>query len=263
MEELQKILSEINSDLLTEETNTKISDLFEAIIAKKTSEVKKELQKEHDEKVDGLDAQFEDYRKTEIAELENKAVDYVDSELFENFNQYVTHVAEEFVKENKLELSEGVKAHMFDKMVNGVRDVLAENSIDEKEVDVDSFNDQIKNLKESLEQKEKELMEQKTEIKGKDVSKIFTEIADGLNEIQKSELKSIIEDYSVEDLDTFKRKVETAKKLVVKEKTINNDVNPDLSSDQIVDGEDKKIKEDDLFEDNNDADLLDKVLERF
>jgi len=260
MDELQKILKEMNSDLLTEDTVTKISDLFEAVVSKKTLEIKKEFKEEYEGKVSKLDEEFKTFVEKETAVLEDKAVSYVDDVLFEKFNEYVNHVAEEYVEENKLVISDGLKSEMFEGMVSGLKNLLAENSIAETEIDAGKYEEKITALKESLEDKEKKLIEQKNELQKKVVLEVFGKVANGLTDIQVKQLKEITEDYSVSNIEEFERKLFTAKELVIKESKKSKSNDPDYSGGEIEGNEPNGL---DLFKENEDEKLYDKIIDRF
>ena len=214
--ELDAVLSSIDSKLMTESVKTKLGDLFEAILTKKTIELKEKFEKEHSEKMVTLEKHADAYAKYVAEYLEDKAVDFVDEHFFKEFDKYTTHCADEFMKENKLAIENGVKVEMFDNMVNGLRNVLVENAIPEKTVDVVDYDKKISALKESLEKKEKELMESRRQTQKKEVQQVFEACTADLTLIQKNNLKKIVENYSVDNLTEFKRKL-IAAKTVVKE----------------------------------------------
>lgn len=214
--DLNIVLGSIKSELMTEETKTKISDLFEAVVSKKVIEIKESLSKEHEEKLLKLEKQAEAYGKYVAEYLEDKAVDYIDTEFFKEFDKYTTHCAEEYMKENKLAIDNGVKVEMFDNMVSGLRNVLVENSIPEKQVNTVDYQAKIAEQQKMLESMEKKLMESKSKTHKKDVMEVFDACTADMTLIQKNNLKKIVENYAVDDLAEFKRKL-LAAKTVLKE----------------------------------------------
>ncbi len=202
--ELDKIFENVKSEVLTEDVKEKITVLVEAKI---TEAVKA--------KVGELEEHFEEYKEQEMGKLEEKAVEYIDEHIIDQIDSYFDYVAESYVEENKLAIDNGIKAQLYEKMVKSAKEFLAKNQISENKIEEsDDLIKENEELKEEADRAIKENIELKKKIKGKEAVSVFNEVADGLSETQVEKLKELAEDYEIDDIDTFKNKLETLKESI-------------------------------------------------
>lgn len=202
--ELQKIFENIESEVLTEEVKEKISVLIEAKINDAVSA-----------KVEELEEHFEDYKEQEITKLEEKAVAYMDEHILDQIDSYFDYVAETYVEENKLAIDNGIKAQMYEKMVKSAKDFLAQNQITEAKIEEsDDLLKENEELKEEAKRAINEVIELKKQIKGKEAVAVFQKVSEGLTETEVEKLKELAEDYDIDDIDSFRKKLVTLKESI-------------------------------------------------
>jgi hypothetical protein len=202
--DLKVIFENIKSDLLTEEVKTKITTLFEAAVSEKVNE-----------KVEELNTKAEEFKVQEATRLEEKAVEFVDVHLLDKIDEYFDYIAQEFFTENKIAITEGLKSQMYDKIVGDVKKVLSENQIkEEKIVEQTSLIDEVKTLKESLNDTIKSNMDLKKKIKGLEALSVFESVTQDCSETEKEKVMKLCEDFDIDNVDEFRTKVETIKESV-------------------------------------------------
>jgi hypothetical protein len=219
--DIEKIFENVSSEVLTEEVKTKISVLIEAKVGERV-----------DEKINELDSLFETYKEKELDSLEEKAVSYVDEYLVEKIDEYMDYVAEEYVTENKLQIEDGLKAQMYEKIVGSIKGVLSENQIREDEVE--SNTEAIvesKELKEDLNKSIKENMELKKQIKGHEAMTAFNKETVGLTESQIDTLTKLSSDFDIDDVEEFASKVKTLKESVISDESESNETDENEETD--------------------------------
>jgi hypothetical protein len=197
--EINEIFGNIKSELLTEEVKQKISTLIEAAVKEKS-----------DAKVKELETQFETYKQKELDALESKAVEYVDSYLVEKISDYFEEVASAYIEENRLEIEKGLKADLYEKLAESVRNVLVKNAIPEGKAEVvETINADLTSVKGDLNKSLKENMELKKKIKGIRAVALFNGLTEGLSQTQKSRVQKLSEDYDIDNVETFSSKIKT------------------------------------------------------
>jgi hypothetical protein len=206
--DITQIFENIKSDLLTEEVKTKITTLFEAAVNEKVNA-----------KIEELNASAEEFKVQEATKLEEKAVEFVDKHLLDKIDEYLDYVSQEYVTENKLAITDGLKASMFDKLVGDVKKVLSENQIKEDKVEeAQSLFDEVKGLKEQLNESIKVNMDYKKKIKGIEAVNVFEDITRDCSVAQKEKMVKICEDFDIDNIEEFKTKVQTIKESITAEK---------------------------------------------
>lgn len=151
--------------------------------------------------------------ETHITEISDKADELVESEvqskvekveaqLAETADKFFTHLAEEWLEENKLAIDRGIKAELFESMLGGLKTLFVEHNVELPEESVDVVNE----LEVALEEAEAEtnkmfsqLTEAKTELKTvkKDIS--IGNATKNLTESQKEKVQSLVEDIEYSD----------------------------------------------------------------
>lgn len=197
--EINEIFGNIKSELLTEEVKQKISTLIEAAVKEKS-----------EAKVKELETKFNSYKEQELGKLEEKAVEYVDEYLIEKISDYFSHVAEAYIEENRLEIEKGLKADMYEKLAESVRNVLVKNAIPEGKAKLtESISADLSSVKTDLNKSLKENMDLKKKIKGIRAVEIFNKLSEGLSQSQKSRVQSLSEDIDIDNIEVFSTKVKT------------------------------------------------------
>jgi uncharacterized phage infection (PIP) family protein YhgE len=196
--EIKELFEGVKSDLLTEDFKFKVATLIDAKVKELT-----------EAKINEVEKHAESFKKAEAKKLEEKAVTFVDEVLVERLNQYLDYVAEEYVKENKLAVENGVKSMLYDKLATGVRTVLSENSIPEaKETELNEVVSKASELESEVKELNEKLLEAKNEIKGQQAIAIFESATFGLPYSEKEEIKKLAADFDIDNLKEFKSKID-------------------------------------------------------
>ena len=211
--DIEKIFENVSSEVLTEDVKNKISVLIEAKVGERV-----------DEKINELEALSEEFKENELDRLEEKAVSYVDEYLVEKIDEYMDYVATEYVNENKLQIEDGLKAQMYEKIVGSIKGVLSENQIREDEVESNTEAvEKSKELEEDLNKTIKENMELKRKIKGHEAMTAFNSVTSGLTESQRDTLTKLSNDFDIDDVEEFASKVKTLKESVISDESESNE----------------------------------------
>jgi hypothetical protein len=242
--DIAKIFEKVKADFLTEDIREELQVLFEAKLKESVNGKIVELEKLYEEyktektatlneSISKLDEEYSQFKTEKTQQLEEDAVKYVDSHLIDKIDEYLDYSADNYFKENKLAIDEGLKANMYEKVISSVKKILAENQIEESKVEEqeDIFNEN-KKLKESVNDGIKDAIGLKKEVKTLKAEMALNEVAEGLTTAQKSKLKSLCEDYSLDDLESYKKKANIIKKNLLENKdetviTENKDVEVD------------------------------------
>ena len=228
--EVESILEGVKPELLTEDVKKKFSVLIEAKVGEKVNE-----------KIEELESKFEEFKEVELDKLEEQAVGYVDTHLVDQLDKYLDYVAETYVTENALEIENGLKSEMYDKIVEDFRGVFAKNQIRENEVeDAEEIHEDNQNLKEDLNESMKREMDLQDKITGLNSLKVFNEISEGLSESQKEKLQKLSEDFDVDDVEEFAEKVQIVKESIIDKSDDFEDLNDDDDFD--VDTTEKEVE---------------------
>jgi hypothetical protein len=196
--EIKELFEGVKSDLLTEDFKFKVATLVDAKVKELT-----------EAKIAEVEKHAESFKKAEAKKLEEKAVTFVDEVLVERLNQYLDYVAEEYVKENKLAIENGVKSMLYDKLAGGIRTVLSENSIPEaKETELNEVVSKATELESEVKELNEKLLEAKNELKGQQAIAIFESATIGMTESEKEEIKKLAADFDIDNMKEFKSKID-------------------------------------------------------
>ena len=145
-EEMQEQIESLFSqdETLSEEFKEKAALLFETVLTQRINEEVNELKEELEEQYNAnLKEAVEAHAEQLHEELDN---------LTSKVDEYVTYVAEEWLKENELAVEKGVRTEITENFIFGLKNLFTENYIDVPEGKED--------LVVSLEEKTEELQEQ-------------------------------------------------------------------------------------------------------
>lgn len=184
----------LNGEELTEEFQEKAKTIFEAAVVNKVNE-----------KVKSIIEEFDDLLEEKTQELEEQYADKLD--------EFLNYVVKEWVEENKLAITSGIRSEMTESFIDSLRTVFDEHYIEVPEEKMNVVEDlQAKveeletGLNEALDSNAK-LNRQLLESNREDV---IEESMEGLSDFQKEKLRSLLENVEVdnndEDLAGFKKK---------------------------------------------------------
>tara|TARA_A100001201_G_scaffold7942_3_gene12493 strand:+ start:71 stop:1093 length:1023 start_codon:yes stop_codon:yes gene_type:complete len=180
---------------LSEEFRERAATLFEAVVTARVNDEVKALQEA-----------FE----TTLAEEVQK----VQTELAEKVDDYLSYAAENWMKENALQIEHGIKTEMAESFFNGLKGLFMEHNFSVPE---EKFNllDGMAGELDEMETKLNEQIDANVALNkriGEFVKmEIVNECAAGLAETQKEKLASLAEDVEFETEEDFRKKVETIK----------------------------------------------------
>lgn len=190
---------------LSDEVKASFSTVFEQVVKAKAVE----LAESH------LNSMAE-IADAKVVELTEAGITDVKTKLYEDADKFLTHIGEEWLKENKVAVDNGIKSRMVESMVLGLKELFVEhnivvpedqvNVVEELEVELDESKVEIK----SLFDKNIELTEEVNSLKQ---AATLKEATTELTESQKEKVLSLVEglDYN----DTYSTKLSAIVEMVV------------------------------------------------
>jgi hypothetical protein len=180
---------------LSEEFRVKAATIFEAAVTAKVNDEVKALQ--------------EAFETTLTEEVEK-----VQTELAEKVDDYLSYAAEQWMKENSLQIEHGIKTEMAESFFKGLKGLFLEHNFTVPE---EKFNllDGMAGELDDMEAKLNEQIDTNVALNkriGEFVKmEIVNDAATGLAETQKEKLASLAEGVEFENEEDFRKKVETIK----------------------------------------------------
>jgi|TARA_R100000084_G_scaffold44017_1_gene18126 hypothetical protein len=206
----------LTGEELSEEFKEKTKTIFEAAVKSKLAEETKKIEES-----------FE-VRLTE-------QVDTVKTELAEKMDKFLTYVAEEWKKENELELHNGIKLEMMQSFMDGMKNLFEENYVQLPEEKYDVMQEMTDKLDE-MEAKLNEQIETNMSLNGKVNSfvkeSIVTEVSKGLADTQAEKFSSLAEGVEFESEESFKEKLETIKESYFPKAKV--ELKEDIATDEVA-----------------------------
>ena len=182
-------------ETLSEDFVAKASGLFEAaVVARVNAEVIR------------ITESIEEKAEQELAEMVQK--------LDEQVNTYITYVAQEWVKENKLAVDGGLKNEIVEGFIGGLKDLFVEHYIEvpQDKVDVvEALSTDLDQTKTELNQKLSEVAELSEEIIQLKKKSVFEQASKDLAATDAERLEKLIEGVEFESEDLFAGKVAVIK----------------------------------------------------
>jgi antitoxin component of MazEF toxin-antitoxin module len=180
---------------LSEEFRAKAATIFEAAV---TSRVNKEVA-----------ALTEAFESTLVEEIEK-----IQTELAEKVDDYLTYAAENWMKENALQIEHGIKTEMAESFFNGLKGLFLEHNFSVPEEKFNLLDGMVEEI-DDMEAKLNEQIDANVALNkriGEFVKmEIVNECAVGLAETQKEKLASLAQGVEFETEEDFRNKVNTIK----------------------------------------------------
>jgi hypothetical protein len=185
----------IAGEELSEEFKEKTKTIFEAAVKAKLAEQTKKIEEAFEARL-------------------SEQVETVKAELAEKMDKFLTYVAEEWKKENELEIHNGIKLEMVENFMQGMKNLFEENYVELPEDKYDVLEEMTQKLDE-MEEKLNEQIEKNMSLNGtiKTFVKesVVAEVSKGLAQTQAEKLASLAEGVEFESEESFKAKLETIK----------------------------------------------------
>jgi len=180
-----------NGEDLSEDFREKAEVIFEAAVKMRVESIREEI---------AADAE---------AQLEESKEEFR-SELSEKLDDYLSYVVEEWMKDNQIAIEKGLRADLAESFMTGLKNLFEDHYItvpDEKYDILEGLYAKV----EGLENKLNEQIERNTELR-KDalVSRcinVFTEVSEGLTDVEEEKLRSLAEGLEFDDEDSFRDKL--------------------------------------------------------
>ena len=180
---------------LSEEFKTQAASLFEATVVARVN--------------DQVNA-IED----ELVEEANKAFDEAKEKLVENVDKYLSYVTEQWLKENELQVENGLRNEITESFLNGMREVFKEHYIDVPEEKFDVLAEQqaeIDELKSNLNEEINKSVAISEEREQLQKEKVFRSVVDDLAETEVEKFASLVESITYENEDKYISKLNVIK----------------------------------------------------
>ena len=214
---------------LSDEFKEKTAVIFEAAVKSKLSE-----------EIDRLESQYKEELEEELSSTKSEMVEKVDS--------YLNYVVENWMKENELQVENGLRTEIAEGFMSKLKDLFSESYIEvpESKVDlVDELAEQVEELESKLNETTQKVIDQSGELEEMKKEEIIRESSSDLADTQVEKLKTLVNDLDFEDAEKFAEKVKT-----VKEAHFSNEPS---GSDEII-SEESEGESDELIESSSSMD---------
>jgi len=199
-------------DSLSEDFKIKAATIFEAAVK---SKVRSEIERIHEE----------------VSSEKDKEMDTFKDELTEKVDTYLNYVVEEWTKENELAIERGLKGEIAEDFISGMKQLFEDHYIDVPDEKYDVLEAQSEKISE-LEEKLNETMEKTVSLSSSNSKlvreQVISEISEDLADTEIEKFKTLTEDVTFTDEESFREKLNTLKesyfpKTPVAEQTIDDE----------------------------------------
>ena len=185
----------VSGEELSEEFRVKAATIFEAAVTSRVNEETKTLQEAFEESL-------------------TEEVEKIKTELAEKVDDYLSYAAENWMKENNLQIEHGIKTEMSESFFNGLKSLFLEHNFSVPEEKFNLLDGMVGEL-DDMEKKLNETVDTNVALNkriGEFIKmEIVNESAVGLAETQKEKLASLAEGVEFENEEDFRKKIETIK----------------------------------------------------
>jgi len=215
-EDLDTIISE--EATLSDGFRDKASTIFEAVLTSKLAE-----------EVERLEAEYAQNLEEEVSDIDAQLVEKVDS--------YLNYVVENWMKENEVAVSQGLKTEIAEDFMTSLQQVFKEHYIEVpegKEDLIDDLADQVSELEESLNKSTEENISLHSQVSSFEKDEVVRNASSGLAETEAEKLAKLCEDVEFDNKEAFEQKVET-----IKQSYFKGEVNESVDEVNSIAGEDE------------------------
>jgi len=195
---------------LSEEFKTEAATLFEAQLAARTQELEEEIQAKY----------------STLLEEHTLAVT---EEMVGRIDEYLNYVVEEWMQENRLAVSNGLRTEITEGFIEKLRGVFAESYIEIPEEKLDLFESTVEDyetLKSELDEQVEKNMEINEECEQLRCELLFRELAEGLTDTETQKLRSLAESLEFDSVEQFAEKLEVLRENIENIGTTEAKTNP-------------------------------------
>jgi len=198
-EDLENIIKE--EATLSDGFRDKAQAIFEAVLTSKlTSEI------------DRLEAEYAQNLEEEVSEVQESLVEKVDS--------YLNYVVENWMEENKVAVTNGLRTEIAEDFMTSLQSVFKEHYIEvpEGKVDlVDELNESVTELEETLNKTTEDNISLHQKVQEFEKKEVVREQSSGLAETESEKLASLVEDIEFDNKENFEMKVKVVKESYFKQ----------------------------------------------
>lgn len=166
-----------DSQELTEEFKEKMTTLFESAVNYRVTQIETQL-------VEAYDEAFNE----EVEEMKSTLTDQVDG--------YISYIAEEWIKENEVAITNSLNYEISAEFIEGLKDLFAKHYItvpEEKQDAVEMLASKVDELEDELNKQIKTNMGLQESIKAVNKDKLIDEATVGMTTTQKEKFKQLVE----------------------------------------------------------------------
>ena len=219
----EDIAALVNGEDLSEEFKTKATTIFEAAVVTRVKQEVAKLEEEFDVRLD-------------------EQVEQIKEGLIEKVDGYLNYIVEQWMEQNELALESGIKSEIVENFIGKLKDVFVESYIDVPEDKYDvigAMEEAIQALEVKLDETVEYAVEMSTELGLMKRATIVEESSKGLADTDVEKFKSLAEELSFEDAETFSVKLQTIRENYFGKKTTSG-VHP-VVTDSIVEITEEKV----------------------
>ena len=190
-EDLDALVSE--EATLSDEFRGKAGAIFEAVLTSKLSS-----------EIERLEAEYAQNLEEEVTEIQSGLVEKVDS--------YLNYVVENWMKENELAVTEGLRTEIAEEFMTSLQSVFKEHYIEVPEGKddlVEDLSSQVSELEEQLNKSTEDSIDLFNKVQSHERAQVVREASSGLAETEAEKLASLVEDIDFDNKETFEMKVKT------------------------------------------------------
>lgn len=156
-----------------------------------------------------LDEHMEQIEES-VADIIGEEIEAYKSEVSEQLEKYLDYVVEEFMTENEVAITSGIKVEIAESMFEGFKTLLSDHNIDVSEEKMDLVDGVISENEELVESYNKEVEKNITlqeELRGLKREKVVAELTEGLTAIEADNFTKLIEGVEFKDEESFVNKI--------------------------------------------------------
>ena len=218
----EDIAALVNGEDLSEEFKTKATTIFEAAVVTRVKQEVAKLEEEFDVRLD-------------------EQVEQIKEGLIEKVDGYLNYIVEQWMEQNELALESGIKSEIVENFIGKLKDVFVESYIDVPEDKYDvigAMEEAIQALEVKLDETVEYSVGLSTELGLMKRATIVEESAKGLADTDVEKFKSLAEELSFEDAETFSVKLQTIRENYFGKKTTSG-IQPVVTDSTVQITEDK------------------------
>jgi hypothetical protein len=180
---------------LTEDFRTKATTIFEAAVNERVTAIEEELTDNHN---------------TQLAEQ----VESITDELTTKVDDYLGYVVEQWMKDNELAITNGLRTEIAEDFMVGLKNLFEESYIDvpdEKTDLIEELATKVSDLEDSLNEQITNNVELRKDILESTCDGVFSEVSRDLADTEVEKLRSLVEGIEYETEDQYREKINVIK----------------------------------------------------